>query len=189
MPDRIRLDAGSPSSPVLPGSSEPRPFSCWPSAGRALSPSTATSRISKPPSRICRLPRRPSRLLPTSPRRTTSRNMSVPPSTRFGTIDVSTTTPASKATSSRSTNIRWSVSPGTRRQCGRGVPGMKHVLPVMLKQNRRQHHQHRLDRRPGGIAAHCGLQRQQACGDRAHQKRGVGMHGHRRAHQLRLPRP
>ena len=47
-----------------------------------------------------------------------------------------------------------------------------------------QHHQHRIDRRPVGIAAHRGLQRQQACGDRAHQDGGLGMHRHRRARQL-----
>jgi acetyl esterase len=43
--------------------------------------------------------------------------------------------------------------------------GLKHVLPVMLKQ------------------------RQQACGDRFDQERGAGMHGDRCARELRLPGP
>ena len=67
--------------------------------------------------------------------------------------------------------------------------GMKHVLPVMLKQNK------------GSIintASIAGLMgspmiavysASKHAGDRADQERGLGMHRHRRSRQLRLPRP
>ena len=81
------------------------------------------------------------------------------------------------------------VSPGARRQRGRRLPRHETCAAGDAEAEQRQHHQHRVDRRPDRIAGYCGLQRQQARGDRVDQKRRAGMRQDRRAGQLRLPRP
>jgi len=54
--------------------------------------------------------------------------------------------------------------------------GLSMWLPVMLKPEQGQYHQHRLDPPAGLIARPTAvLQRQQACGDRPHQRSAAGL--------------
>ena len=124
-----------------------------------------------------------------SPTRTRWRATSAPPWKNSAPSTPSTTTPASRATIKPITE--YSLE-SFRRVLDVNVVGvfLGHEARAAgdAEAEQGQHHQHRVDCRPDGIAADRGLQRQQACGDRAHQDRGMGMHGHRRARQLRLPR-
>ena len=85
----------------------------------------------------CRPRRRRWRSPPTSPARTRSQNMSAPPSTSSAPSTCFTTMPASRATSRRSPKYSLETF---RRVLDVNVVGvflgMKHVLPVMLKQNK-----------------------------------------------------
>ena len=129
--------AGSPSSPALPASSEPRPSGCWPSAARASSQSTARSRISK--AAIKDLPASAEALAVTAD---VTQEDEVAEYVRaaldkFGTIDAFY----------NNAGIEGDIKPipeysleSFRRVLDVNVVGvflgMKHVLPVMLKQNK-----------------------------------------------------
>ena len=133
---------------------------------------------------------RRSRSRPTSRARTRSPNMSAPPSTNSAPSTSFYNNAGIEGDIKPITRIfAGSVSPRARRQRGRRLPRHEACAAGDAEAEQGQHHQHRLDRRPDRLARYRGLQRQQARGDRADQERRLGMHRHRRARQLRLPRP
>ena len=191
MPDRIRLDgkvAVVTGAAGVIGTATMRLLA--ERGARIVAVDRKPHELHEPRSRICR-PRR--RRWPSRPMSRDEDEVAGYVRTavdRFGTIDVFYNNAGIEGDIAPITEIfAGDVSPGARRQRGRRLPRHETCAAGDAQAEQRQHHQHRVDRGPDRIAGYRGLQRQQARGDRADQKRRAGMRQDRCAGQLRLPRP
>ena len=171
MPDRVRLDGKAALVTGAAGVIGSATIRLLAERGARIVAVAGNREACKARSTTCPPPRRPS----PSPANVTNEDEVTEDIrtavNRFGPVDVSSNNAAPKATSNRSPNIRFAMFRKVIDVNVVGVfLGMKRVLPVMLKQDG-------FDRRAYGIAGDRGLQREQACRDRADQERGMGVHG------------